>query len=286
MLQVVLRAWFFIAVLCPVAGLHAASAFSDPERVDIRGYQDDAMEPFITSNGRYLLFNNSNDPSVDTNLHYAERIDGITFEYKGELRGVNTPALEGVPTMDGYGNFYFVSPRSYGATLSTIYQARFSDGDISGVVLVSGISKQKPGIVNFDVEVSPDGQYLYFVDSRFGKEGGPKTAGLVVAKRKGLGFARVKDSDKIFKRINTWALEYAPSISADGRELFFTRFDRKNPPAIYRAVRESIGAVFTEPSKVMSIEGFVEAPSLSLDGRALYYHKKVNDKFRIYRVTR
>jgi len=43
------------------------------------------MEPFITRDGRYLLFNNSNDPLVDTNLHYAERIDDLTFAYRGEI---------------------------------------------------------------------------------------------------------------------------------------------------------------------------------------------------------
>jgi len=53
------------------------------------------MEPFITRDGRYLLFNNSNDPSVDMNLHYAERIDDLTFAYRGEIAGVNTPSLEG-----------------------------------------------------------------------------------------------------------------------------------------------------------------------------------------------
>jgi hypothetical protein len=43
------------------------------------------MEPFITRDGRYLFFNNSNDPSVNTNLRYAERIDDLTFKYKGEV---------------------------------------------------------------------------------------------------------------------------------------------------------------------------------------------------------
>ena len=102
-----------------------STAFGNPERVTIRGYSDHAMEPFITRDGRYLFFNNSNDPSVNTNLRCAERIDDLTFEYKGEVAGVNTKALEGVPTMDKNG-FYFVSTRSYKETLSTIYQGRFS----------------------------------------------------------------------------------------------------------------------------------------------------------------
>ncbi len=59
------------------------TAFANPQRVTIQGYNDHAMEPFITRDGRYLLFNNLNQPSVNTNLHYAERIDDVTFEYMG-----------------------------------------------------------------------------------------------------------------------------------------------------------------------------------------------------------
>src|SRR5262245_14073518 len=93
------------------------TAFSHPERITIRNYSGHAMEPFMTRDGRYLFFNNSNDPSVNTNLHCAERINDLTFEYKGEVAGVNTRALEGVPTMDKNGDFYFVSTRSYKETL-------------------------------------------------------------------------------------------------------------------------------------------------------------------------
>lgn len=31
---------------------------------------------------------------------------------------------------------------------------------------------------------------------------------------------------------------------------------------------------------------FVEGPAISPDDRALYYHKREGDKFRLYRVTR
>jgi hypothetical protein len=91
-------------------------SFSNAERVSILGYADDAMEPFITRDGKYLFFNNLNEPRVNTNLHWAERIDDLKFRYKGEIAGVNTSALEGVPSMDRQGDFYFVSTRSYNET--------------------------------------------------------------------------------------------------------------------------------------------------------------------------
>jgi len=83
------------------------------------------MEPFLSRDGKYLFFNNSNDPRVNTNLHWATRIDDLTFQYKGEIQGVNTNALEGVPSMDRNSVFYFVSNRSYDQTASTIYRALF-----------------------------------------------------------------------------------------------------------------------------------------------------------------
>ena len=78
----------------------ASTEFTNPQRVTMRGHSDDAMEPFLTRDGKYLFFNNSNDPQANTNLHWAERIDELTFQYKGEIGGVNSAALEGV-TVNG-----------------------------------------------------------------------------------------------------------------------------------------------------------------------------------------
>jgi hypothetical protein len=243
------------------------------------------MEPFITRDGRYLFFNNSNDPSVNTNLHYAERINDLTFEYKGEVAGVNTPDLEGVPTMDKNGVFYFVSTRSYKETLSTIYQGRFSGGAVTGVKIVDGVSEKAPGRVNFDVEVSADGQTLYFVDGVFSGRSTPDKADISIAVRDGEGFRRLSESAELLKNVNTDALEYAACISPDELELFFTRAG-KDGPAIYRSTRKSVTQSFDTPARVAAIKGFVEAPTLSPDGRSLYYHLRDGARFVIYRVTR
>jgi len=260
------------------------AAFSNPQRVTIRGYDGDAMEPFLSRDGKILFFNNLNDPKVNTDLYWAERVDDLTFQFKGEVGCVNTPALEGVASMDRDGMFYFVSPRSYEQTASTLYRGHFANGTVTGIELVPGISLAKPGIVNFDAEISADGNTLYFVESQFGR-GGPQWAHILLARRNGNVFVRSADSDRIMKTINAGTLNYAPATSASGLEIYFTRVSPSGP-AIYLASRSDTSAPFGEPGKIEAASGFVEGPTLSPDEKSLYYHKRENGHFVIYRLSR
>lgn len=260
--------------------------FTNPQRVTIQGYSGDAMEPFISRDGKYLFFNNSNDPAVDTNLHWAERIDDFNFQYKGEIGGVNTTALDGVASMDRNGVFYFVSTRSYDQTASTIYHGSFDNGTVTGVDLAPGVSTATPGIVNFDAEISPDGQTLYFVESRFASSGQPQNADILIANWNGSAFVRDSNSATIMSQVNTSKnLEYAPAISSSGLELFFTRLEGSNA-ALYVATRTDASSPFGAPQKIQAAAGFVEGPTLSPDEKSLYYHKRDGGLFVIYRVTR
>lgn len=264
-----------------------SSAFGNPQQVTIRGYDGDAMEPFLTRDGKILFFNNLNDPKVNTNLYWAERIDDLTFAFKGEVGGVNTPALEGVASIDRDGNFYFVSPRSYEQTASTLYRGHFAAGTVTGVELVPGVSLAKPGIVNFDAEISADGNTLYFVDSQF-VHGAPRTARILFARRDGNRFVRSADSERILATVNAGGsnvLNYAPATSPSELEIFFTRLDSSGP-AIYVASRTTTAAPFAEAVKITSIEGFAEGPTISPDGKSIYYHRREGSRFTIFRVTR
>jgi Tol biopolymer transport system component len=110
-----------------------------------------------------------------------------------------------------------------------------------------------------------------------------------MARRRGTRFERLADSGRLLRQVNTRALEYAPATSADGLELFFTRVDGTGPnpqPAIYRTTRKNAQMPFVQPERVAAIQGFAEAPTLSPDGRSLYYHLLEAGRFVIYRVTR
>lgn len=258
--------------------------FGQPQLVTINRYSADIMEPFLASNGETLFFNNSNHPSVNTNLHFAKRINDITFEYQGELKGVNTESLDGVATMDNSNTFYLVSTRNYNQTLATIYTGQFENDSVSNITLVPGLSKNQAGWVNFDVEVSKDGNFLYFVDGRFDENGGPYEADIAIAEKTDLGFQR-KNSD-LLKNINTSALEYAACLSSDMLELYFTRVDapisETSMPKIYVSTRESVNEPFRKPYRIDMIEGFVEAATISPDNQIIYYHKLEGQKYVLY----
>ena len=57
-------------------------------------------------------------------------------------------------------------------------------------------------------------------------------------------------------------------------------------PPIYRATRSSVNSPFGAPQCVVAAAGFVEAPTLSADGRSLYFHSKDGNRFVIYRASR
>jgi Tol biopolymer transport system component len=264
------------------------NAFTDPHMVTIRGYSGSAMEPSISEDGQYLLFNTSNvAPSIPT-LEFATRVDADTFQYQGEIEGANQSGyLSGTPSMDDDGNLYFVSTRSYAQTLSTIYSGSFVSGTVTGVQLVPGISGGTVGTIDFDADVSPDGSTLYASVGHF--DGGPPTsASLIIFDKVENGFVADPHSAKVLRAVNkTGMLTYAASISTDGLELFFTRANPSGgDPAIYRAVRSKVGRAFGHVQRIRAVTGFAEAPAISSDGTTLYYHLLVGSTFQIWTVTR
>jgi hypothetical protein len=290
----------FLAVLvalplyCGLARAGTYRAFGAPEAVTIEGYSGgSAMEPFITRDGDYLLFNTSNVAPNVPSLQFATRVNADTFEYQGPIlgEGVNvSEALSGTPTLDEEGDLYFVSNRSYAQTLSTIYSGQFSAGFVTGVHLVPGVSDGTPGVVDFDVEAGADGKALYVSVGHFESDGaGPISAGLELFEKVGDSFVVAPGSAKLLRKVNrTGQLDYAASISANELELFFTRASPGlgQGPEIYRATRSSASRPFGHVQRVAAITGFAEAPSIGADGTTLYYHELVGDTYEIESVSR
>ena len=281
----------------PVSTAHEVGTdlYDHPQPVTIEGYSGRAMEPFITPDGKTLFFNNSNEPGVDTNLHVATRLGPNAFRHVGELAGANSPVLDAVPSMDLDGRFYFTTVRQYEHDGKSIFSGRFRKGVLEDVHPVEGtLTPTVPGWINMDVGISPDGRTMYISRARF--EAGvpiPKESDLMAATRIGDSFAIDPRSQDLLAKVNTPALEYAPAISTDGLELYFTRASGLGTGRgedvrlrIMVARRRLSDVPFDEPRVLDRLTGYVEAPSPSLDGKEMFFHKKSDGTFAIYRAER
>lgn len=281
-----------------VPGEATSSDFGPPQPVALVGYDEaeGVMEPFISRDGRLLLFNSQNRPGGKPDLHHAERIDDRTFRYLGPVTGANSEGFDGGPSMDRNDRLYFMSPRVYEFRHVTIHRAEFRDGRVEGVSLAEGdMAPERPGWLNMDAEISADGRTLYYCVNEWNTDHNiPKSSDLRVAHLANGRFNTAPGSEAIFAALNTADLEYAPSLSADEREIFFTRarFDlsggqlRGMTSSIHMATRSAPGEPFGEPRRIASITGLVEGPTLAPDGRTLYYHRKEGGIFRLYMVQR
>lgn len=289
--------------------------FQNPGAVTVQGYSGDLMEPAISRNGQILFFNNLNaeklpsGTSNETDLHYASRIDDVTFEYMGEVDGANIDTipdeneLEGVASSDKNDRLYYIYTGDYFDSsgpnyLRSIFYGDFSNGDLTNIKSIPNLRADRPagqnpvaGELNFDAEIHYDGEELYFVEGIFSGSSFPDEANIGVATKENGVFAVHPDSKNIFAKINTDALEYAPSISTNSLEFYFTRatgtissgFDF----GVYVATRNSVSEPWDYVKRIETIAGEItEAPSISVDGKLLYYHQKVNGLYQIYVVER
>jgi WD40-like Beta Propeller Repeat len=262
----------------------ASLNFDTPQKVNVVGYSGDMMEPFISKDGQTLFFNNLNDPSVNTDIFYSKRVSDTVFQFQGPLKGVNSSSLDAVSTMDTSGTFYFVSTRSYTQTLSTIYTGKLLNDSVGGIALVPNITRNTPGMVNFDVEISASGQNIYFVDGKYNSSGQLITSDLVLATQVGNQF--VRSTVGLLDNINSDQSEYAAGLPSDELTLYFTRLSGNASPRIFYSTRSDRTKAFNSPREITAMDGFVEAPSPTADGSLIYYHKMENNHFALYCIRR
>ncbi|MFO0547594.1 MAG: hypothetical protein U0271_04345 [Polyangiaceae bacterium] len=289
---------FDVATVC---GPAAAPEWSNPhlvavENADSSPYAGSIEEPEVRDFGgsRWLFFND--DPSNGNKDLFYARWDELAgaFIYLGAVPGPNvaTPQVDGNPTLDEAGEFFFVSTRTYPNPTESIHQGTFTisgdppTGTLTDLLRLDGLSRTETPWVTQGVQVSWDGAWLFFDEAKFDTLP-PSQSDVVAARREAAGFTRLADEEQasLFAGVNTSAfLEYAESISRDGLELYFTRayFDPAAPAAavlcLMRSTRAStdmgfgpavnIGAADPQPGVLM------EAPALSPDEKTLYYHRR------------
>ncbi|MDZ4716171.1 MAG: hypothetical protein SH819_11955 [Cytophagales bacterium] len=267
------------------------SDFKNPTSISILGYTGGAMEPFVSNDGQYLIFNNPTEGAADANIHYATFVDANTFEYKGLVQGVNTSAFEGAPSMDASGNLYYTSLTSYPSNLLSIYRGVFSQGVVSGASAVDqNLTKNQVGMIDMDAVISEDGAMMVLAIAKFSGKTYPDESNFIIANKINGQFVKDPNSNALLVNINTNLLEYAATLSHDGLELFFNRTDLSGTPFVFHimvATRKTKAEPFGAPKKVDAIAGeIIEGPTLSANRKDLFYHQKINGVFKIFKVSR
>ena len=266
-------------------------SFDSEIEVNINGLAFDAMEPFVSPNGNYLFFNNLND-GINTKLYYATKVNDSTFDFAGEINGANqitSPHLDAVPDMDSNGNFYWTSTRNYPTELNNLFHGTFNNGSVSGIGRVKGdFNMNTPGWLVMDHGISLDGQFLYFNNARFDEvncQGPCETTLGIAQKDNDSTFSTIPNSTLILQNINDPDyIYYAPCISSDNLELYFTRYLKGQITSstvfeICVAVRTNASSEFSIPKVLFSeaISNLIEAPTLTVDKNIIYYHRKTAD---------
>lgn len=269
-------------------------SFGPEIQVTISGLATNSMEPFISPDGSYLFFNNLND-GINTRLYYAERVNDSTFTFIGELNGTNqenNPQLNAVASLDTTNNFYWVSLRDYPLEFDNLFHGEYENGNVTNIGRLHGdFYIYNPGWILMDHGISYDGQLLYFNNARFEDCPGPCETRIGVAQKENDStFTMLTNSSEILATVNKPNYKnYAPAITSDELELYYTRF-LKGPitansiAEICVVVRNSPTDTFSAPEVLFSeliVTDFVEAPTLTTDKQIMYYHKKVNGLHKI-----
>jgi hypothetical protein len=277
------------------AGSITYPSFNSEIEVTIIGLSFDAMEPFVSPNGDYLFFNNLND-GINTKLYYATKINDSTFNYVGEITGTNqvtTPHLDAVADMDSNGHFYWTSTRNYPNELNNLFHGTFSAGNVMNIERVQGdFNMNIPGWLVMDHGISLDGHFLYFNNARFDDTNclGPCETILGIAqKNNDSSFSTLPNSSSILQNINDANfIYYAPCISSDNLELYYTRYLKGQITSstvfeICVAVRRNSTSNFSVPKVLFSetISNLIEAPTLTVDKNIIYYHRKTSGSHKI-----
>lgn len=264
--------------------------------VTINGYKEDAMEAFISPDGTTLFFNSLNDGN-NTKLYYATKVNSNTFNFEGEVDGANesqSAQLNAVADLDALNNFYWTSVRDYPANINNLHHGIYTNGMVYDISRVQGdFYDTNPGWLVMDHGISHDGEFLYYNNARFDDSIciGPCETFLGIAQKSGNNqFTKTANSDTLLQKINNSNyIYYAPCITMDNLELYYTRFLKGTVSAdtvveICVSTRNTDTDVFSNPKVLFSstlANGIIEAPTLITDKSVMYYHKKVNGVHRI-----
>lgn len=265
--------------------------YGNEKLVTINNYTADAMEPHLHTNDNALFFNSLND-GVATSLVWAVRVNDTTFSSMGFTPYCNqtvTPRMDAVSSIDTMDNFYWMSTRGYPGNFDNLHRCRFLQSGYTNFGRVHGdFYIYQPGYLIMDAAISYYGDKLIYCNAYFNNCGSiPCAASMGIAQKvNDSTFNKLPNTSTIMASINdtTNYCVYAPNLSEDGLELFYTRFLKTGfNTEILVATRSTTNAAFGTPSILVSAPGLVpEAPTVSADKSKMYFHKKVGGTYKIF----
>lgn len=259
--------------------------------VNFIGVSTDAMEPHLSPDGNALFFNSLND-GITTSLFYGGKINDSTFQLVGAVPIVNqavTPRLDAVASLDTANNFYWVSTRNYPVEFDNLHRIRFLQSGYTNFGRVHGdFYIYSPGWLIMDAAISHYGEQLIYCNAYFNNcTGVPCKAALGIANKvNDSTFIKTTNSGMIMAAVNDTAnyIVYAPQLTEDGLELYFTRLAHASTNTeICVATRSNVSDPFGAPSVLISSPGNLpEAATVSADKTKIYYHKKEGGIFKLF----
>ncbi|HRG29343.1 MAG TPA: T9SS type A sorting domain-containing protein [Chitinophagales bacterium] len=261
----------------------AIPTFGPEIKVTISGLTFDAMEPFISPDGNTLFFNSLN-AGGNTNIYYALKENDSTFTFMGLVDGCYDPSpehLDGVPAMDTDNHFFWISLRNYPFVFENLFSGWYNDGAVTDISRVNGdFYIYEPGWLIMDATINYEGNYLYFNNAYFNNclLGMPCDARLGVAEKlNDTTFVKLWNSETLFANVNdTNYIVYAPQVTQDGLELYFTRILNGTVNSeICVSTRANTDDAWSLPTVIYANLGFVpEAATITTDKKIIYYHQK------------
>lgn len=194
--------------------------WTEPQVASFSGKYND-LEPFITSDGNKLYFSSNrpvegNEPK-DFNIWYVEKTNGAKWgEAKVLGPAINTEADEFYPSLTENGDLYFTAANEKAFGREDIFVSEFVDGIYQEYENL-GDSVNSPRD-EFNSFIAKDGTYLLYTTTGFGDGLGGGDLWVSFKKEDG-SWSRPKN---LGEGVNTNKLEYCPSITLDGKYLFFT----------------------------------------------------------------
>jgi hypothetical protein len=198
--------------------------------------------------------------------------------------------LDAVASVDTANNFYWVSTRNYPIDFDNLHRIRFLQSGYTNYGRVHGdFYIYSPGWLIMDAAITNFGEQLFYCNALFnGCAGVPCKAALGIAdKINDSTFMKNTNSSSILAAINDTSnyIVYAPQLSQDGLELYFTRLlHNSTNTEICVSSRLTTSSAFGTPSVLVSSATgeLPEAATVSADKSKIYYHKKQGGVFKLF----